>query len=122
MNNISFNNNKTVEAIFNDYQEQLSLCLMEIKQAIKLLDTPVVTSVNEQQLSKKVALANEIITQTTQRLENLEKHSQLLQNQSHITELENYGEIRELLSYQLDKMRQKTEQWPEVRSLKSEAV
>ncbi|MGB5769537.1 MAG: hypothetical protein WBM32_06660 [Crocosphaera sp.] len=111
MNNISFDNNKTVQAIFNDYQEQLSLCLMEIKQVIKLLDTPVVTSVKEQQLSKKVALANEIITQTTQRLENLEKHSQLLQNQSHITELENYGEIRELLSYQLDKMRQKTEQW-----------
>jgi hypothetical protein len=32
MNNISFDNNKTVQAIFNDYQEQLSLCLMEIKQ------------------------------------------------------------------------------------------
>jgi hypothetical protein len=111
MNNIASDNNKTLEAIFNDYQEQLALCLTDIKRVIQLLDTPVVVSANKQQLSEKVALANQIITQTTQRLKNLEQHSQLLQDQSDITELENYGEIRELLSSQLDQIRQQTEQW-----------
>ncbi|MDJ0600373.1 MAG: hypothetical protein QNJ37_16225 [Crocosphaera sp.] len=111
MNNLSSDHNKTVQAIFNDYQEQLSICLTEIKKVITLLDTPMVVTGNEQQLSDKIALANHIITKTTYRLERLEQYSQLLQGQTHLTELENYGEIRELLGYQLEKIRKKTQEW-----------
>ncbi len=111
MKNLSSDHNKTVEAIFNDYQEQLSLSLTEIKKVISLLDAPLVISGNEQQLSEKLTLANRIIAQTTQRLENLEHHSRLLQEQTHLHELENYGEIRELLAYQLEKIRKKTQEW-----------
>ncbi|ACB50177.1 unknown [Crocosphaera subtropica ATCC 51142] len=111
MNHLSSDHNKTVQAILNDYQEQISLCLTEIKKVINLLDAPIMISGNQQQLSEKLALANRMITQTTERLEKLEEHSQLLQNQSHLTELENYGEIRELLAYQLEKIKQKTEKW-----------
>ncbi len=111
MNNISLEDNRTLEAILNDYQDQLALCLKEIKQVINLLDSPLVVSGNETQLSEKVALANRIIGQTTQRLESLEQHSQLLQGKAHLTELGNYGGIRELLSYQLEKVKEKTEQW-----------
>ncbi len=111
MKNLSSDHHKTVEAIFNDYQEQLALCLTEIKKVITLLDAPIVLSENEQQLSEKLTLANCIITQTTQRLENLEQHSQLLQGQTHLTELENCGEIRELLTYQLEKIRKKSQEF-----------
>ncbi|MGK7939570.1 MAG: hypothetical protein AB4062_05355 [Crocosphaera sp.] len=111
MNNISLEDNRTLEAILNDYQEKLALCLKEIKQVIDLLNSPLVVSGNETQLSEKVALANRMINQTTQRLENLKEHSQLLQGKAHLTELENYRDIRELLSYQLEKVKQKTEQW-----------
>ena len=111
MNNLSSAQNKTVQAIFDDYQEQLSLCLTEIKKVINLLDAPMIVSGNEQQLSEKIGLANQIMSQTTQRLENLEQHSQLLQSKTHLTELENYGEIRELLAYQLERIREKTQEW-----------
>ena len=111
MKNLSSDHNKTVQAIFNDYQEQLALCLTEIKKAITLLDAPIVVSGNEQQLSEKLVLAKGIIAQTTQRLEKLEQHSQLLQGQTHLPELENYGEIRELLAYQLEKIRKQTQEW-----------
>ena len=111
MNNISLQDNQTLEAILNEYQKQLALCLKEIKQVIHLLDSPLLVSGKETQLSEKVALANRIINKTTQRLENLKQHSQLLEGKAHLTELENYGDIRELLSYQLEKVKQKTEQW-----------
>ncbi len=111
MNNLSSEQNKTMEAIFNDYQQEISLCLTEIKRVITLLDAPMMISGNQQQLSEKLALANHIITQTTERLEKLEQHSQLLTKQPYLSELENYGEIRELLAYQLEKIKQKTEQW-----------
>ncbi|MDJ0729998.1 MAG: hypothetical protein QNJ33_08400 [Crocosphaera sp.] len=111
MNNLSSDHNKTIQAIFNDYQEQLAISLTEIKKVINLLDIPMVVSGNEQQLSEKLALANRIIAQTTQRLEKLEQYSQLLQGQPYLSELENYGEIRELLAYQLEKMRNKTQEW-----------
>ena len=110
MNNISLEDNRTIEAILNDYQAELALCLKEIKQVIHLLNSCVVVSSNKTQLSEKVDLANCIISQTTQRLENLEQHSQLLQGKTHLIELENYRGIRELLSYQLEKVKQKTEQ------------
>ncbi len=111
MKNLSSDHNKTIQGIFNDYQEQLSLCLTEIKKVITLLDAPIVISGNEHQLSEKLALANQIIAQTTQRLEKLEQHSQLLQGQPYLSELENYRETRELLAYQLEKVRQKTQEW-----------
>ncbi|MDJ0578437.1 hypothetical protein [Crocosphaera sp.] len=111
MNNLSTDHNKTIQAIFNYYQEQLSLSLREIKKVINLLDAPIVISGNENQLSEKLALANQIIAQTTQRLEKLEQRSQLLQGQPHLTELESYQEIQELLVYQLEKVRQKTQEW-----------
>ncbi|MDJ0842702.1 hypothetical protein [Crocosphaera sp.] len=111
MNNLSSAHNKTVQAIFDDYQEQLSVCLTEIKKVINLLNAPMIVPENEQELSKKLTLANQMVAQITQRLEKLEQHSQLLQGQSHLTELENYGEIRELLAYQLEKIRQTTQEW-----------
>ncbi|WP_107671183.1 hypothetical protein [Cyanothece sp. BG0011] len=111
MNHLSSEQNKTMEAIFNDYQAEISLCLTEIKKVITLLDAPIMVSGNQEQLSEKLALANQMITQTTERLEKLEQHSQLLKKEPHLTELENYGEIRELLAYQLEKIKQKTQKW-----------
>lgn len=111
MNNLSSEQNKTIEAILKDYQEEISLCLTEIKKVIALLDAPMIISGNQQQLSKKLVLANQMIAQTTERLEKLEQHSQLLKEQPHLKELENYGEIRALLAYQLENMKQKTERW-----------
>ncbi|EAZ91395.1 hypothetical protein [Crocosphaera chwakensis] len=111
MNNLSSEQNKTMDAIFNDYQEEISLCLTEIKKVITLLEAPIIISGNQQQLSEKLALANKIITQITHRLETLEQHSQLLKKQPYLTELKNYGEIQKLLAYQLEKIKQKTEQW-----------
>lgn len=111
MKNLSSDHNKTVQDIFNDYQDQLSLCLTEIKQVITLLDAPILISGDEHQLSKKLALANQIIAQTTQRLEKLEQQGQLLQEQPYLNELENYRDTRELLAYQLEKVRQKTQEW-----------
>ncbi|EHJ13351.1 hypothetical protein CWATWH0003_1964 [Crocosphaera watsonii WH 0003] len=70
-----------------------------------------VISGDEQQLSEKLTLANQIIAQTTQRLEKLEQQGQLLRGQPHLTELESYRETRELLAYQLEKVREKTQEW-----------
>ena len=111
MNNLSTDHNNTIQAIFNDYQEQLSLSLSEIKKVINLLAAPIVISGNETQLAEKLALANPIIAQTTQRLEKLEQHSQLLQGQPHLTELESYQEIQEVLVYQLEQVRETTQEW-----------
>ena len=111
MKNLSTDHSKTVQGIFRDYQEQLSLCLTDIKKVINLLDTPMVISGDEQQLSEKLTLANKIIAQTTQRPEKLEQQGQLLRGQPHLTELESYQEIQEVLVYQLEQVRETTQEW-----------
>ena len=111
MKNLSSDYHRIRQGIIDDYQEQLSLCLREVKKVISLLAAAMVVSGDQHQLSEKLALANYIITQTTQRLKKLEQYSQLLQGQPHLTELESYKETQELLAYQLEKVRQKTQEW-----------
>ncbi|MEA5509789.1 hypothetical protein VB715_08430 [Crocosphaera sp. UHCC 0190] len=111
MKNIASQEYQKESTLLIEYQRQLTLSLSEIKTVINLLDQPIATPNEEQKLWEKVALANRLVTQVTQRLEYLEQQRQLLQDEPRFAEIENHEAIRDLMAHKLEEIRQKTEQW-----------
>ncbi|MEA5532499.1 hypothetical protein [Crocosphaera sp. XPORK-15E] len=111
MKNIASQEYQKESNLLHEYQRQLTLSLSEIKTVINLLDTPVTPPSQDEELLDKVTLANRLVIQVTQRLENLEQQRQLLQGEPSFTELENHEAIRDLMTNKLEEIRQKTEQW-----------
>ncbi|MEM8780519.1 MAG: hypothetical protein AAGF26_16980 [Cyanobacteria bacterium P01_G01_bin.49] len=108
MKNLSSHNQpQKQQNLLIEYQTQLSLSLTEINAVIRLLH-------NQEKVTKskeKIVLANQMVEQVTQRLETLAEQSQWLQDQHQLSELENYTEVRELMSHKLAEIRETTKQW-----------